>query len=58
MDTPYFSIVTQATCLRDSLFELVIGNIPGARKSNDPVCGKETCAAAVTRAQARNEAAI
>ena len=50
VDTPYYRVVTQAICLRDPLFDLVIGNIPGARNPNNPVPDVETCAAAVTRA--------
>ena len=37
---------------------MVIGNIPGARNSDDPVPCVETCAVAVTRAQARKNATI
>ena len=44
--------VAQAICLRDPLFDLVIGSIPGARNPDDPVPSVQTCAAAVTRAQA------
>ena len=36
VDTPYYAGVTQAICLLDPLFDLVIGNIPGARNPNDP----------------------
>ena len=58
MDMPYHTGVTEAICLQDPLFDLVIGNIPGARNLDDPVPGVETCAAAVTRAQARKDATI
>ena len=58
VDTPYYTGVTQAICLRDPLFDLVIGNIPGARNPDDPVPGVETCAAAVTRAQARKDITV
>ena len=58
VDTPYYTGVIQAICLRDPLFNLVIGNIPGARNPDDPVPDVETCAAAVTRAQARKDATI
>ena len=58
MDAPYYTGVTQALCLRDLLFDPVIGNIPGARNPNDPVPGVETCAAAVMRTQARKDATI
>ena len=56
--SPYYTGVTQAICLRDPLFDLVIENIPGARNPGDLVPGVETCAAAVTRAQARKDATI
>ena len=58
VDTPYYTGVTQAICLRDPLFDLVIGNIPGARTPDDPVPSVETCAATVTRAQARKDITV
>ena len=58
VDTSYYTGVTQAICLRDPLFDLVIGNIPGAQNPDDPVPGGETCAAAVTRAQARKDITV
>ena len=58
VDTPYYMVVTQAICLRDPLFDLITGNIPGARNPYDLVFGVETCAAAVTRAKARKDATI
>ena len=58
VDTPYYKRVTQAICLRDPLFDLVIGNIPDARNPDNSVPGVETCAAAVTRTQARKDATI
>ena len=58
VDTPYYTRVTQAICLRDPLFDLVIGNIRGARNPDDPVPGVETYAAAVTRAQARKDVIV
>ena len=51
VDTPYYTGVTQAICLRDPLFDSVIGNIPGVRNLGNPVSGMVTCAAAVTRGQ-------
>ena len=39
--------------MKDPLFDLVIGNAPGARKPNDPNPEWGVVAAAVTRAQAR-----
>ena len=58
LNTPCYTGVTQAICLRDPLFDLVIGNIPGARNPDGPVSGVETCAAAVTRAQARKDITV
>ena len=58
VDTPYYIRETQAICLRDPLFDLVIGKISGARNPDDPVPCVETCAAALTRAQARKNATI
>ena len=58
VDTPYYTGVTQAICLRDFLSGLVIGNIPGARNPDDYVPDVETCVAAVMRAQARKDATI
>ena len=42
--------------MRDPLFDLLIGNIPGAQNPDGAVFDVETCAAAVTRAQARKDA--
>ena len=58
VDTPYYTGVTQAICLRDPLFDLVIGNVRGARNPDDPVPDSETCAAAITTAQAWKDATI
>ena len=58
VDTPYYTGVTQAICLRDPLFDVVIGNISGARNPDDPVSGVETCAAAVTKAQALKDITV
>ena len=58
VDTPYYTGVAQAICLRDPLFDLVIGNIPEARNPDDLVSGVETCAAAVTRDQARKDITV
>ena len=55
---PYYTGVTQAICLLDPLFDVVIGNIPRAWNLDDPVPSVETSAAAVMRAQARKDAMI
>ena len=58
VDTPYYTGVTPAIYLRDPLFDLIIGNIPGARNPDDSIPGVETCANTVTRTQARKDATI
>ena len=40
------------------MFDLIIGNIPGAWNPDDPISSVETCAAMVMRAQARKDATI
>ena len=53
INTPYFSGTVEALCLRDPLYPLIVGNIPGARAPDDP--DETWCveAAAFTRSQAR-----
>ena len=53
ISTPYYNGTVEALCLRDPLYKLIIGNIPGARVPDDP--DKTWCveAAAVTLSQAR-----
>ena len=36
VSTPYYSGTVEALWLRDPLYQLIIGNIPGARAPNDP----------------------
>ena len=52
VDTPFYTETVEAMCMKDSLLDLIIGNVSGARKPIDPnpLCG--VVAAAVTRAQA------
>ena len=53
VDTPFYVGTVEALYLRDPLFDLIIGNVPGARSSDDlnPEWGVVTAVA--TRAQAR-----
>ena len=53
INTPYYSGTVEALCLRDPLYQLIIGDIPGARSPDDP--DETWCveAAAFTRSQAR-----
>ena len=57
VDTPYHTGVTRFV-YETLLFNLVIGNIPGARNPDDTVPGVETCTAAVTTVQARKDITV
>ena len=54
VDTPFYVGTVEALCLQDPLFDLIIGNVPGARRSNDPNPEWGVVTAMVTRAQARS----
>ena len=36
IDTPYLKGNFRALCLPDSIYDLIIGNVPNARKPDDP----------------------
>ena len=36
VDTPYFKGTVEALCMKNSIYDLVIGNIPGARNPSEP----------------------
>ena len=45
--TPFYVGTVEALCLQDPLFDLIIGNVPGPRRSDDPnsKCGVVTAVA-------------
>ena len=49
IDCPFFTGQTEALCIDDTLYDLVIGNIDGFKVPDS----SHFCAAAVTRAQAK-----
>ena len=52
VDTPYLTGEVEAQCLPDAIYDLIIGNVQGARAPGDPdPMWTEACA--MTRAQAR-----
>ena len=53
VDTPYFSGQIEAQCLPDTLYDLIIGNVPGARPAEDPDPGWQEACAVTTRGQAK-----
>ena len=52
IDTPYLSGTVEALCLRTPISDVIIGNVPGARRAEDPDANNHL-AGVVTRAQAR-----
>ncbi|KAG0433142.1 hypothetical protein HPB47_020195 [Ixodes persulcatus] len=65
IDTPYYSGVITALCMAEALYDLILGNIEGARAPDDPKTAveqpissepseEEAVAAVVTRAQPLN----
>ena len=55
VDTSYFVWEVDALCLREPLFDLIIGNIRGARNPNDPDPNWEIVATTIARAQVPQE---
>ena len=54
VDTPFYLGTVEALCLQEPLFDLIIENVPGARRSDDPNPEWGVVTAAATRAQARS----
>ena len=54
MDTPFYVGTVEALCLQDPLFDLIIGNVLGARRSDDPNPEWGVVTAVALRAQARS----
>ena len=52
IDTPYLSGTVEALCLQTPTCDVIIGNVPGARRAEDPDANRHL-AGVVTRAQAR-----
>ena len=55
VDTPFYVGTVEALCLQDPLFDSIIGNVPGARKSDNPNSEWGVVTAEATRAQARSD---
>ena len=56
MDTPFYDETVEAVCLQDPLFDLIIGNGPGATVEDQTIQiqNGEVVTAVATRAQARS----
>ena len=54
VDTPFYVGTVEALCLQNPLFDLIIGNVPGARRSDNPNPQWGVVTAVATRAQAQS----
>ena len=54
VDTPFYVGTVKALCSQNPLFDLIIGNVPGARRSDDPNSEWGVVTAVATKAQARS----
>ena len=55
VNTPYYTGWLKAACLKDAIYDLIIGNIPNARDPMNPDTEWEDAGAVTTRAQAKRE---
>ena len=54
VDTPFSVGTVEALSLQDPFFDLIIGNVPGTRRSDDPNSEWEMMTAVATGVQARS----
>ena len=54
VDTPFYVGTAEALCLQDPLFDLIIGNVRGARRPDDPNPEWGVVTVVATKAQARS----
>ena len=54
VDTPFSVGTVEALCLQEPFFDLIVGNVPGARRSDDPKPEWGVVTAVATRAQAQS----
>ena len=50
---PYLKGEVEAQCLSDPIYDLIIGNVPGAREAENPDPSWQEASAVITRSQAR-----
>ena len=55
IDTPYLSGKVDVQCLADVIYDLIIGNVPGARPADDPDPSWQEACAVTTRSQAKKD---
>lgn len=55
VDTPYLSGEVDVQCLPDAIYDLIIGNVPGAQPADDPDPNWQEACVVTTRSQARKD---
>jgi hypothetical protein len=58
VDTPYLRGQVEEQCLPETIYDLVIGNVPGARAPDDPDPTWQEASAVTTRAQAKKSSTL
>jgi len=54
VETPFYSGVSTAVCMKNPIYDLVIGNVPGAQDVSIPQPIEQTTQAVKTRSQTKN----
>ena len=58
VDTPYLKWQVEAQCLPDVIYDLIIGNVPGARPADEPDPIWQEACAVTTRSQAKKDGEV
>ena len=58
VDTPYLKGQVEAQCLPDAIYDLIIGNVPGARPADEPDLTWQEACAVTTRSQAKKDGEV
>ncbi|XP_073242186.1 uncharacterized protein [Porites lutea] len=58
VDTPYLKGQVEAQCLPDAIYDLIIGNIPGARPADEPDPTWQEACVVTTRSQAKKDGEV
>ena len=58
VDTPYLKGQVEAQCLSDAIYDLIIGNVPGARPADEPDPTWQEACAVTMRSQAKKDGEV
>ena len=58
VDTPYLKGQVEAQCLPDAIYDLIIGNVPGAKPTDEPDPTWQEACAVTTRSQAKKDGVV